>query len=106
MMRHPRSLLCSGVPACAAICLPLARQLLHHSLASCVPGSQAAPPPPPPTPPPPSAPLACRYYRNALVGLQRAADAWREAGVDCVIHMGDILGEGRSPSLLPPCSGC
>jgi manganese-dependent ADP-ribose/CDP-alcohol diphosphatase len=32
-----------------------------------------------------------RYYRAAVEGAARAAAAWRDAGVDAVLHLGDIV---------------
>lgn len=32
-----------------------------------------------------------RYYRNALQGLKRAVQGWREGGVDFAMHLGDII---------------
>jgi len=32
-----------------------------------------------------------RYYRNALQGLKRAVQGWRDGGVDFAMHLGDII---------------
>ena len=40
-----------------------------------------------------------RYYRNALLALDRAVAAWKEAGdLDFAIHFGDIL-DGFQPKV-------